>query len=71
MTFNRKKIMRNYWAARLCHGCKYLHVGRKVDHNHCDCKFGDTHWQDKRANGHFNHPDTYDHGIDCSNKETI
>ena len=68
MTFDRKKYMRNYRVARLCHGCKYLHVGRKVDHNHCDCKFGDTHWQDKRANGHFNHPDTYDHGIDCSNK---
>ncbi len=37
--------------AKACHGCKWLHIGYSVDHNHCDnsyCRFGD-----ERANGHF------------------
>ena len=36
MTFDRTKFMKNWWKARACHGCKGLHIGRKVDHNHCN-----------------------------------
>ena len=34
--YDHSRFMKNYWRARLCHGCKYLHVGRNVGHNHCD-----------------------------------
>jgi len=34
--FDRSRYMKNWWRARLCRGCKFLHVGREVDHNHCD-----------------------------------
>lgn len=68
LPFDRSRYMRNWWMARLCHGCKFLHVGESVDHNHCDCKFGgDPHWQDKRVNGWHNSPKTYDNKIRCSN----
>ena len=36
MKYDHSRFMRNYWRARLCHGCKYLHVGKNVSHNHCD-----------------------------------
>lgn len=35
MPFDRSKFMKNWWKARQCHGCRFLEVGRKVDHNHC------------------------------------
>ena len=34
--FDRSRFMKNWWKARLCHGCGFLHVGREVDHNHCE-----------------------------------
>ena len=48
MPFNRSRFMKNWWKARLCHGCKFLCVGREVDHNHC--KIGGP-WQELRVAG--------------------
>ena len=51
--FDRSTFMKNWWKARWCRGCKGLHIGRKVDHNHCDfLKSDDAH---ARVNGRFNH----------------
>ncbi len=66
---DRKQYTKNYKRAKLCRGCKFLHIGRRVDHNHCDCRFGDNHWQDRRVNGYHNRPNTYDHRIDCTDKQ--
>lgn len=35
IAFDRSKYMKNWRKAKLCHGCRFLEVGRKVDHNHC------------------------------------
>ena len=55
MKFDRKRFMRNLNKASQCWGCKYLHIGQNVDHNHCDCRYGDGRWQDHRVNGYFNY----------------
>jgi len=47
--FNQSRFMKNWWKARLCHKCKGLHIGRKVDHNHCDFLNSDDAWA--RVNG--------------------
>jgi len=54
MTFDRSRFMKNWWRARTCHECKFLHIGRKVDHNHCDLK-PFTDWREDRVNGHSNY----------------
>ncbi len=36
--------------AKACHGCRWLHIGYSVDHNHCDNSYFSC--GDKRANGH-------------------
>ncbi|GAG30548.1 unnamed protein product [marine sediment metagenome] len=54
MAYDHSKFMKNWWKARLCHGCKSLHVGRKVDHNHCDLAPSDDLKQD-RVNGREQH----------------
>lgn len=51
MKYNHSRFMRNYWKARLCHGCECLHVGRDVDHNHCDLK-PFSRLRDRRVWGH-------------------
>lgn len=56
MKFDKKRFMENLNKAKQCHGCTFLHIGQDVDHNHCDCRHGDSHWQDHRVNGHYNHP---------------
>ena len=47
--FNRQRFMRNLNTARQCWGCKFLHIGREVDHNHCDRR-GASSWMEKRVN---------------------
>ncbi len=36
-----------------CVGCKWLHAGIKVDHNHCDLptEYGHRYIHEERANG--------------------
>lgn len=53
MSFDRSTFMKNWWKARQCHGCKFLHLGRQVDHNHCDAKsFGEEQEnRERRVNG--------------------
>ena len=34
-----------------CKGCKYLHIGINVDHNHCNKS--NVVWMQKRANGMY------------------
>jgi len=63
--FNRARFMRNWWAARLCRGCIFAHIGREVDHNHCDIR-GATHWMDARVNGRHNHPKNIYRDTDCN-----
>ena len=69
MKFDRKRFMKNLNKAKQCHGCKYLHIGQNVDHNHCDCKYGDGHWQDDRVNGHYNHSGNIYYEARCWEKE--
>jgi len=38
-------IIRDWWKVRLCHGCRFLRVGRKVD-----CRIGGP-WQKLRVAG--------------------
>lgn len=49
MSFDRSRYMKNWWKARVCHGCKGLSIGRSVDHNHCN--FSDAVWARDRVNG--------------------
>jgi len=56
MKFDRARFMKNWWKARLCQDCISAHIGREVDHNHCDIREA-TSWMEKRVNGHHNHPD--------------
>ncbi len=65
MKYNHSRFMRNWWAARLCHGCEYLHVGIGVDHNHCDSKFYPSHWKDCRVAGKYNDPKHPFHNDPC------
>lgn len=41
--------MDNKRRAKLCIGCKFLHIGVNVDHNHCNKS--KNYWMHKRANG--------------------
>ena len=43
--------MKNWWRARLCRGCKFLHIGHHVDHNHCDSNPANG-WRQDRVNGY-------------------
>lgn len=47
---NRAMKERNKDNAKYCKGCAWLHIGVKVDHNHCDYDENDKQY--KRANGH-------------------
>lgn len=67
--FDRRQYMRNFHKAKQCRGCKWLHIGRGVDHNHCDSRGGDSHWQDHRVNGHFNYPNNLYYKTECLQKE--
>jgi len=40
----------NYKKGELCNGCKHLHIGINVDHNHCDHS-NKSHWMEERVNG--------------------
>jgi len=42
LRFDRSRYMTNRWKARSCCGCEYLHIGRRVDHNHCDYAHDDS-----------------------------
>jgi len=55
MSFDRKRFMENLNLARQCWKCKFLHIGRDVNHNHCDHPNGERDWSSKRVNGWYNH----------------
>jgi len=59
--------MRNYWKAKLCHGCIYLHIGKNVDHNHCDAS-GDA-WENHRVSGHHLDLEDMYHKTKCIYRE--
>ena len=49
----------NKEKAKYCIGCAWLHIGEKVDHNHCDYNYADE--SHKRVNGLFDYA-SYDGG---------
>lgn len=63
--FNRARFMRNWWAARLCCGCIYVHIGKDVDHNHCDIRRA-TRWMDERVNGRHDYPNNIYRDTECN-----
>lgn len=65
MKFNRSQFMRNWWAAKLCRGCNFAYIGRKVGHNHCDHRMA-SHWENGRVNGRYNHPENMYHNQGCN-----
>ena len=69
MRFDRQQFMNNLNTARQCWGCRFLHIGRDVSHNHCDCRYGDSYWQDHRVNGHYNYPENIYYTTVCRAKK--
>ena len=53
MTFDRSRFMNNLNKARFCWKCDYLHVGRHVNHNHCDCPCRDRFMATHTVHGKF------------------
>lgn len=47
---NINRFKKNWWKARLCRQCKFVHIGENVDHNHCDLR-PETPWRKQRVNG--------------------
>lgn len=47
------RFKKNWWKARLCRQCKFVHIGKKVDHNHCDLQYHASSKDDRedRVNG--------------------
>ncbi len=45
----------NIKDGKYCKGCAWLHIGEKVDHNHCDYFPTSRNWDDlgRRANGNI------------------
>ena len=53
--------MDRYWTydltneekAELCTGCIFLHIGKNVDHNHCEKTREAWNWMEQRVNGRW------------------
>ena len=65
----KTRVEENTECAKLCIGCKWLHIGENVDHNHCDRKVGQGFMHDERVNGRFNHPESLYHKSKCYDYE--
>lgn len=46
------RIKNNRKRAKYCKGCAWLHIGEKVDHNHCNYTDNDQDKLSRRSNGH-------------------
>ncbi len=66
LRFNRSDWKKNHWKARLCWGCKWLHVGKSVSHNHCDHPYVGEYGK-KRVHNYL--PDYWPK--ECDRKELI
>ena len=56
LPYDHSRFMQNWWRAKECRGCKFLHIGESVNHNHCDNPQKGRE-EEKRVNGHNNSSD--------------